>query len=146
MSTPETATRSELSYNEERHTINPRCKLLEVSSRYPPIEEHGVIGYDFWNKLFDRLTAGRKTVSLGVRDIERFILGSAFEVEPDKQGRIIIPEILAEYAKLKKDLVFVGLGDRVEIWPKEVWDEKGKSLLESTKEYIERLSENEIKQ
>jgi MraZ protein len=102
-----------------------------------------LVGFDFWERLLTRLTGGKKTASLGVRDIERFILGSAFESEPDKQGRIIIPEILTMYAKFKKELVFVGLGDRVEIWPKEVWDGLGKELVESTKAYIENLSEKE---
>lgn len=102
-----------------------------------------LVSSEFWQRLFERLTGGRKTISLGVRDIERFILGSAYETEPDRQGRIIIPEILSEYAKFKKELVFVGLVDRVEIWPKEVWDEKSKKLQLSTKEYIEKLSESE---
>lgn len=102
-----------------------------------------LVSEEFWDQLLSRLTGGRKTVGIGVRDIERFILGSAFEVEPDRQGRIIIPEILAEYAEFKKEIVFVGLGDRVEIWSKQVWDEKGGSLLEVTREYIENLSASE---
>jgi len=102
-----------------------------------------LVSNEFWDKLLSRLTGGRKTVSLGVRDIERFILGSAFEVEPDKQGRIIIPEILAGYSGLTKEVVFVGLGDRAEIWSREIWDEKSKKLALSTREYIENLSESE---
>ena len=97
----------------------------------------------FWQRLLERLTGGKKTVSLGVRDIERFILGSAFETEPDEQGRIIIPEILSSYAALGRDLVFVGLVDRVEIWSRAAWDEKSTSLAATTKEYIEDLSKNE---
>lgn len=102
-----------------------------------------LVSDQFWKRLFVRLTGGKQTVSLGVRDIERFILGSAFEVEPDKQGRIIIPEILAEYARFKKEITFVGLDDRIEIWPKEVWDEKSGALQDTTRKYIEKLSESE---
>ena len=94
---------------------------------------------DFWENLSTRLVGDKKTIDLGVRDIERFILGSAFEIEADDQGRIIIPEILAKYAKFDKDLVFVGLIDRVEIWPKDVWDEKSETLAKTTKEYIENI-------
>ena len=97
----------------------------------------------FWERLLERLTGGKKTVSLGVRDIERFILGSAFETEPDPQGRIVIPEILSSYAAFGRDLVFVGLVDRVEIWSKAAWDEKSLNLAKTTKEYIEELSKNE---
>ena len=80
---------------------------------------------------------------MGLRDIERFILGSAYELEPDEQGRIIVPEVLAGYAKLEKDTIFIGLMDRVELWPKATWDEKTSDLAKTTKEYIERLSKNE---
>lgn len=99
-----------------------------------------LVSSDFWDRLFDRLVGGKKTISYGVRDIERFILGSAFEAEPDDQGRIIIPEILSEYAGLEKDLIFIGLRDRVEIWPKGVWDKKSGELAKTTKDYIEVLA------
>lgn len=102
-----------------------------------------LVSSEFWQRLLTRLTGGKKTVSLGVRDIERFILGSAFETEPDEQGRIIVPEILSAYAALGHDLIFVGLVDRVEIWSKTAWDEKSLNLAKTTKEYIEELSKNE---
>jgi len=102
-----------------------------------------LVSQEFWQRLLGRLTGGLKVIGLGVRDIERFILGSAFETEPDAQGRIVIPQLLAEYASLESDLVFVGLGDRVEIWPKEAWDRKATELAGTTKEYIEELSKNE---
>ena len=101
-----------------------------------------LVSSEFWENILSRLTGGSKIASLGIRDIERFILGSAFEVEPDKQGRIVIPENLSEYAGLGKELVFVGLGDRVEIWPKEIWDKKSKELAGITKEYVEELAKN----
>jgi MraZ protein len=78
-------------------------------------------------------------LKLGIRDIERFILGSAFETEPDTQGRIIIPEILVKYANLDKDLVYVGLINRVEIWAKEAWDLKSEELAKITRDYIEEI-------
>lgn len=92
----------------------------------------------FWSTLSKELV-GSRNKDFGVRDIERFILGSAFETEPDEQGRIIIPESLSSYAKLEKDLVFLGLVDRVEIWPKDIWDEKSKNLQKITREYIDNL-------
>ena len=102
-----------------------------------------LVSSDFWDRLSVRLMGDKKAFDLGVRDIERFILGSAFEVEPDEQGRIIIPEILFNYARLEKETVFVGLIDRVEVWPKSVWDEKSESLAKTTKEYLENLAKNE---
>lgn len=102
-----------------------------------------LVDFDFWQALLERLTGGTRVVSLGVRDIERFILGSAFEVEADEQGRIIIPEILADYSHLGKEIVFIGLGNRIEIWPKEVWQSKSQLLAKQTKEYIESLAKDE---
>lgn len=102
-----------------------------------------LVSSGFWDNLLSRLTGGKRAADLGVRGIERFILGSAFETEPDDQGRIVIPEILALYAGLDKEIVFVGLIDRVEIWPKLVWDEQSKNLAKTTKEYIENLSKND---
>ncbi len=102
-----------------------------------------LVSTEFWQALLARLTGESKVAGLGVRDIERFILGSAFETEPDAQGRVVIPELLASYAELKSDVIFVGLGDRVEIWPKGEWDKKSEELARTTKEYIEELSKNE---
>jgi len=131
------------SLSEKRRVAVPK-KFLESLGEKPIIAKWYedcliLVGSEFWQELFSRLTGGRKTISYGIRDIERFILGSAFEMEPDEQGRIIIPEMLARYARLEREIVFVGLVDRVEIWPKEVWDEKSESLAKTTKEYIETL-------
>jgi MraZ protein len=96
----------------------------------------------FWQELLNRLVGPGMVAALGVRNIERFILGSAFELDPDDQGRFVIPEILAKYAGFDKELVFVGLTNRVEIWSKESWDSLSGDLAKTTREYIERLSES----
>ena len=94
---------------------------------------------EFWENLSKSLI-GQRNKDLGVRDLERFILGTAYEIEADDQGRIVIPELMVSYAKLGKDVVFVGLFDRVEIWSKSIWDQKTDELSKTTKEYIEKLS------
>lgn len=55
--------------------------------------------------------------------IERFVIGGARNAEADKQGRILIPQPLREYAGLDGDVVVVGLSDRAEIWNKSTYDE-----------------------
>ena len=52
----------------------------------------------------------------------RALLSSSFEVEEDKQGRFVIPANLREFANINKDVVFVGVGQRLELWSKENWD------------------------
>ena len=56
----------------------------------------------------------------------RKFLSSAFESEEDAQGRILLPKELINFAGITKGIVFVGVGNRVEIWAEEVWDEETK--------------------
>lgn len=53
----------------------------------------------------------------------RFLLGGACECELDKQGRIIIPGYLKEYSEMEKDVIILGLYNRIEIWSKEVYND-----------------------
>lgn len=56
------------------------------------------------------------------RQFTRFFLAGAAACEVDKQGRILLPQVLRDFAKLEKDVVLVGVASRIEIWSKEVWD------------------------
>ena len=56
------------------------------------------------------------------RRFSRYLIGGSTECEIDKQGRVMLPQYLREYASLKKDAVLVGLSTRVEIWDAEEWD------------------------
>lgn len=55
------------------------------------------------------------------RDLNRFFYGGAATVEIDKQGRLVIPQKLREYASLEKDIIVVGVGDHAEIWAADRW-------------------------
>lgn len=101
-----------------------------------------LVGKKVWDALLNRLSGKVEIATEPVRDTDRFILGSAFEVQPDSQGRIILPQNLVNYANLKQNLVFLGLKDRVEIWNKEVWEEKEKEIVEKASEYIEKIADD----
>ena len=58
------------------------------------------------------------------RKLKRYILGSAVSVECDKQGRILIPQVLRDKAELEKDVMLLGVGDYAEIWSSESYEEK----------------------
>lgn len=103
-----------------------------------------LIDQEGWNALYKRLVGNERLVITPVRDTERFILAQAFEVTPDDQGRIVIPEILIAYSSFKDDIYFIGVGDRVEIWSKELWETKEKDIVENAASYIEDLAKRNI--
>ena len=78
-----------------------------------------VYSNDDWGSLVQKIKEMPQTKTAA---IQRFLFGSAFEMEPDKQGRVLIPAPLREYAGLTGDVVIVGLEGRAEIWDKAKWD------------------------
>lgn len=73
---------------------------------------------------FDELTEKLRKLPLnGGLKAQRFFLASASEVEADKQGRILIPQPLRDFAGLEKDIVVAGVLDHAEIWTRADWDE-----------------------
>jgi len=59
--------------------------------------------------------------SKDARTFSRFFFSGANEMEPDKMGRILIPQSLLEYAGIVDEVVSVGMMNRVEVWSKEKW-------------------------
>ena len=57
-----------------------------------------------------------------VRHFTRFFLAGAASVEVDKQGRILLPSVLRDFAGITKDTVLIGVGSRIEIWSKDRWE------------------------
>ena len=57
-----------------------------------------------------------------VRQFTRFFLAGAASVEVDKQGRILLPSVLRDFAGITKDTVLIGVGSRIEIWSKDRWE------------------------
>jgi MraZ protein len=55
------------------------------------------------------------------RRIQRLLIGHATEVELDGNSRILIPQLLREYASLDKSLILVGQGKKIEIWDDKLW-------------------------
>lgn len=82
-----------------------------------------------WEKLYASL-AELPLSDTEARKFVRYIYGNAVECEVDKQGRINIPASLREYAEIDKDLVTIGVLERVEIWSKQIYEnsENGANL------------------
>ncbi len=99
-----------------------------------------------WKELFDRLIGEAKGITQAVRDTDRFLLGQAYELVPDEQGRVIIPEALAVFAELEEEAVFIGLVDRVELWNKTKWEEREKYVEANAGELIDKLTGRDEKE
>lgn len=99
-----------------------------------------MVGEDSWQALLKRVTAETKVVTATIRDTERFILGSAYELETDSQGRVVIPENLKNYAQLKTEVVFLGLRDRVELWGEQNWKKREEEIAGYSAYLLERIA------
>lgn len=102
-----------------------------------------LVNDDSWNALLERITGGQRMIIEPVRDTEHFIFASAFQVEPDDQGRIVLPDRLFSYASLGDQVYFLGIGDRIEIWNKETWETKERKVAQEAASYIEKLAESQ---
>ena len=118
---------------EYNHSIDPKGRLI-IPSKFREI-----LGEDFmitkgldgclfvypsneW-KIFEQKLRTLPLNDKNARTITRFFFGSAVEGGLDKQGRVLISSALRTFAGLDKDVVLVGVLDRVEIWDKAKWDE-----------------------
>ncbi len=75
------------------------------------------------------------------RGFARLMLTGAMEVEIDNLGRILIPDYLKEYAKLKKKVVIAGVYNRIEIWDEKIWKEYQEKTEKEVGDIAERLKE-----
>lgn len=75
---------------------------------------------------FRRIAMQIQRISLGnkaAREYLRVFLSGAADQDLDKQGRVLVPQMLRDYANLGDDIVVIGVGTRAEIWNKQAWEE-----------------------
>ena len=115
------------------HTIDAKGRVTIPAKFRCELGDHFVVtrglskclsaySYERWQKIEDNLSKISLTSKTGSK-LTRLILGNAIECEVDKMGRILITGELRAKADLEKDVVLVGLGNRIEIWNKAEWDE-----------------------
>jgi MraZ protein len=75
------------------------------------------------------------------RKFNRLFFSGAQEVTFDKQGRILVPQFLKNYAQIKKNVIILGISNRFEIWDKDTWNE----YYGQTKDLFEEIAEDLIK-
>lgn len=92
-----------------------------------------------WQEILRKVTEN-SVLGVPLRISERFLLGGAFEITLDEQGRFVVPPSMRNYAGMKDEVVFVGLGARVEVWAKTRWEEQEKKVVQEAEEMIERVT------
>jgi MraZ protein len=93
-----------------------------------------------WQQLVQSRLAGLNPLSHETRVLERFYYTGAVEATPDKQGRVMLPPALLEHAKLDREVVVVGMRDRLEIWDRAAWRDQLKEVMGSAEHVAERLA------
>ena len=104
-------------------------------SLYPP---------EAWENFTEQLEHLPKISSEPARRLRRFFYGNSMDAEIDKQGRLLIPQSLRNYAELKKDVTLVGVEDHVEVWDTDLWNDYNRKTEEDVDTLLYGLEGVEI--
>ena len=95
-----------------------------------------------WKALLEG-TEGKPFIQSETRETQRFLLGGASNVQLDSKGRFVIPEYLRRFAKIKTEVVFLGLSRYVELWDKQIWEEYRQNLEKNIENISQKLINKE---
>lgn len=135
-----------------KHTLDAKGRLIIPAKYREALGEEFVIakGLDGclfvypmneWQELEQKLRSLPLTQK-EARAFARFFFSGANEGEMDKQGRLIIPQELREYAHLTKDCKVVGVNNRLEIWDLATWEDYNTEGEESIEQLAEIMGEH----
>lgn len=135
---------------EFQHTIDPKGRLIIPNKFRTSLGERFVAAKGLDNCLFvypmpewqefEQELRGLPLTNADARAFVRFFFSGATECELDKQGRILLPANLRDYAKLEKDVVVLGAIKRVEIWSKENWENYNSKTESNPEEIAEKIA------
>jgi MraZ protein len=89
--------------------------------------------------IIERALSGLNPMGAEYRKASRFFQGNSFEVDLDASGRVTLPSALIAHAGIEKDVVVVGVGDHLEVWARQRWQEEQEALDAEIGEVTERL-------
>ncbi len=137
-------------YGEYLHTIDPKSRVI-IPAKFREGLGHSFIltkGLDnclfaYSPKEWANFENKLKSLPLADKDARafmRFFFAGATECVLDKQGRILIPQNLKEYAGLEKDVYIIGISTRVEIWDRAKWENYSSNENLSGEKLAEKLA------
>jgi MraZ protein len=140
-------------YGEYEHAIDKKGRLIIPSKFRDALKEYSIEklyitrGLDKCLFLFTE-TEWRsqeskfRTISFTKsesRKFNRLYFSGAGDLEFDRQGRILIPKYLKDFANIKRDVMIIGVSNRIEVWAREIWQEYYSNSKESFEEIAEKL-------
>jgi MraZ protein len=136
---------------EYNHTIDDKGRLT-IPARFRDELESGVVitrgldgclwayGRSEWEALAEKI-AQLPTTNPAARDFSRFMFSSAFDSIPDRQGRILLPQNLRDYAEIQNDTVVIGVKNKLEIWNPARWAEVVNQVEQDTEAMAAQLQD-----
>lgn len=144
-------------YGEYKHTLDRKGRLI-IPSKFREVFKEHYVEKIFITRGLDKClfvfaeeewkSQEQKFKSMSFtkaehRKFNRLYFSGATDTVPDKQGRILLPQYLKDYAGIKKEIVIVGISNRIEIWAKEAWSQYYESQKDSFEDIAEKLVEPE---
>ncbi|MCR4610796.1 MAG: division/cell wall cluster transcriptional repressor MraZ [Lachnospiraceae bacterium] len=99
-----------------------------------------VYSLEEWSSIENTIHSKPMT-SVSSRKFMRFFFAGAANCEVDKQGRILLPSNLREYAQLKKEVILAGVSSRIEIWSKDRWNDSNEFSADEMDSIAEDMAE-----
>jgi MraZ protein len=93
---------------------------------------------DEWGRVAEEL-GSLPVTQANPRRIARFTFSGAFDLSLDRQGRVVLPAALRQYAGLNDDVVLVGSYSHLQIWDRDLWAEEKKYMMEHASEIAEAV-------
>jgi MraZ protein len=85
-----------------------------------------------WQEIEAKLMA-MPNMDPATRRVQRLLLGHAVDMNLDSAGRILVPDLLREYAQMERDVMLVGQGNKIEFWSADVWQAQRMQWIETTR-------------
>jgi MraZ protein len=137
---------------EYEHTLDDKSRVT-LPARFRSALAPGVVlakGFDrnldvypaeAWETVVQTRIAELDPFAAETRRLKRIVFAGASEDTPDKQGRVLVPATLVEFAGLGKDVVIAGVDDHLEIWNSDAWARQLRESEGSVHDVAERLAE-----
>ena len=141
---------STLFLGEFEHSIDDKGRLA-IPAKFRPALDDGLFitrgldrclviwDGDSWRAMAERVRDLNPWQG-DARRMQRHFFSGAVQAQPDKLGRVVIPQYLRAYAGLEEDVVVVGLADRVEVWARAEWERERSEAERDSADLAEHLA------